>query len=101
MLKRIGRIKKVMNDFVMILEAKTKDTIKSGLFIREQDYDRWQGKGVVVGVGSGYRNPKGRKNRTEIRKGDLVLFNCYAQKMEINGQPYAFARYDEVYVEVL
>lgn len=56
-----------------------------------------QREGIVLSVGRGHRDPKGRLRPMDVKRGDQVLFSDYAgSKFEYNGQDLIILRETDV-----
>jgi len=66
-----------LHDRVVIKREKEEEVRRSGIIIPDTAKEKPQ-EGMVVGVGSGRKTPKGTLVPMEVKVGDKVLFGKYA-----------------------
>ncbi len=94
-----------VSDFVtplddrMIIQATEEEKVTAGGLIIPDTVTSVSGnrKGVVLSVGRGHRDPKGRVRPMDVRAGDKIVFSTYAgSKIEYQGNELIILRETDV-----
>ena len=87
-----------LDDRVMIERAGKMDRTPGGLYIPDtvSASDR-PNQGLVVAVGRGHRDKKGRIRPLDVKLGDTVMFNGYGgSEVKIDGREFLVLREEEI-----
>ena len=85
-----------IEDRVVVEFSAPAEKTAGGLYIPQTVTDR-PNQGLVVAVGIGCLDKKGRRKNLDVKVGETVLFSNYAgSKMELNGHEYLILREGDI-----
>jgi chaperonin GroES len=85
-----------LNDRILVKRVEEETVTKGGLIIPETAKEKPQ-RGEVIAVGPGKRGDDGKRNPSDVKAGDMVLFAKYAgTEIKIDGIEHVFMREDDI-----
>lgn len=87
---------KPLHDNILVERLEETETTKGGIIIPDSAKEK-PAQGVVVAVGGGRHDEKGKVVPMEVKKGDRILFSKYAgTEVNIGDEEYLIMREDDV-----
>lgn len=87
---------KPTNDRVLVKRVEGEQKSAGGIIIPDTAKEKPQ-IGIVVAVGPGKMDKKGKRTAPQVKNGDRVCFSKYAgNEIEIDGEEHIFMREDDI-----
>src|SRR5829696_1945664 len=85
-----------LNDRVLVKRMAEEEKTAGGLFIPDSAKEK-PARGVVVSVGQGKADDKGKRTPLEVKAGDKVLFGKYSgTEIKLDGDEHMILREEEI-----
>jgi chaperonin GroES len=87
---------KPLHDRVLVKRIEEEERTAGGLYIPETAKEK-PSQGIVVAVGEGKKDEKGKRIPMDVNEGDRVMFGKYAgTEVKIDGQEHLILREDDI-----
>ena len=85
-----------LNDRLIVKRIEEEQKTKGGIVIPDTAKEKPQ-EGIVIAVGPGKKDDKGKPVPMEAKEGDRVLFSKYAgTEIKVEGEEHIFMREDDI-----
>ena len=85
-----------LNDRVLVKRMAEDEKTAGGLFIPDSAKEK-PARGIVVAVGQGKADDKGKRTALEVKAGDKVLFGKYSgTEIKLDGDEHMILREEEI-----
>ena len=87
---------KPLHDRILVKRIEEGEHVVGGIIIPDTAKEKPQ-QGMVVGVGAGKIDDKGKRTPLDVKDGDKILFGKYSgQEIKLDGEEFLIMREDEV-----
>src|SRR5256712_6549263 len=87
---------KPLGDRVLVEPAEEKEVKKGGIIIPDSAKEK-PTEGLIIALGTGKTDDKGKKVPFEVKKGDRVLISKYGgTEVKLNGKEYKILNSDDI-----
>lgn len=89
---------KPLFDYLLIEPVEQETQTSSGIIIPDTATKEKPQKGTVVAAGPGRKNSKGELVKTEIKKGDVVMYKKWgsSEELKIDGKEYVMVKEEDL-----
>ncbi len=87
---------KPLHDRILVKRIEEGEQVVGGIIIPDTAKEKPQ-QGMVVAVGAGKVDDKGKRTPLDVKDGDKILFGKYSgQEIKLDGEEFLIMREDEV-----
>jgi chaperonin GroES len=87
---------KPLHDRILVKRIEEGEQVVGGIIIPDTAKEKPQ-QGMVVAVGAGKIDDKGKRTPLDVKDGDKILFGKYSgQEIKLDGEEFLIMREDEV-----
>ena len=87
---------KPLHDRILVKRIEEGEQVVGGIIIPDTAKEKPQ-QGMVVAVGAGKIDDKGKRTPLDVKEGDRILFGKYSgQEIKLDGEEFLIMREDEV-----
>ena len=87
---------KPLHDRILVKRIEEGEQVVGGIIIPDTAKEKPQ-QGMVVAVGAGKTDDKGKRTPLDVKDGDKILFGKYSgQEIKLDGEEFLIMREDEV-----
>ena len=87
---------KPLHDRILVKRIEEGEQVVGGIIIPDTAKEKPQ-QGMVIAVGAGKTDDKGKRTPLDVKDGDKILFGKYSgQEIKLDGEEFLIMREDEV-----